>query len=183
MWVFCPFNGADCLKIGLMNYQLSTVGQHVCDWEHHSAGVWVDPTDLEFIEGNKPIVYASRNGHANYPHAGDLLQGSANLRIGIRNTTAFSKYSLDSSKNYEIIAAEYLGDWVINEPRWLQYMRKWGPTTVHDSRAETNRTLNRLPKTLQYGCKVSCISCINERFYGGLLVKAHIITHKQINRY
>ncbi|MFS7888485.1 putative vacuolar protein sorting-associated protein [Helianthus anomalus] len=183
MWVFCPFNGPGCLKIGLMNYQLSTVGQHVGDWEHialrisnftgdlwsvylsqHSAGVWVDPSDLEFIEGNKPIVYASRNGHANYPHAGDLLQGSANLRIGIRNTAAFSKYSLDSSKNYEIIAAEYLGDGVINEPCWLQYMRKWGPTTVHDSRAEMNRTLNRLPETLRYTAQIVFNKLPNELY-------------------
>ncbi|XP_071698748.1 hypothetical protein At1g04090-like isoform X2 [Rutidosis leptorrhynchoides] len=169
MWIFYPFNGPGCLKIGLMNYQLNRVGQHVGDWEHvtlrisnfsgelwsvyfsqHSSGVWVDPTNLEFIEGNKTIVYASRNGHANYPRHGDFLQGSSNLRIGIRNTAAPSKYLLDSSENYEIIAAEYIGEVVVKEPCWLQYMRKWGPTTVHESRAEVNRILNqRLPVTLR----------------------------------
>ncbi|XP_024968666.1 uncharacterized protein LOC112508117 isoform X2 [Cynara cardunculus var. scolymus] len=168
IWVFCPFNGPGCLKIGLMNFPLSRVGQHVGDWEHvalrisnftgelwsvylsqHSAGVWVAAPDLEFIEGNKPIIYASRNGHAHFPHPGEFLQGSANLRIGIRNTAAPSKYSLDSSQDYEIVAAEYLGDGAVNEPCWLQYMRKWGPTTVHDSRAEITRILNRLPATLR----------------------------------
>lgn len=167
MWIFYPFNGPGCLKIGLMNIQLNRVGQHVGDWEHvtlrisnftgelwsvyfsqHSGGVWVDPSNLEFIEGNKTIVYASRNGHANYPHHGDFLQGSVNLRIGVRNTAEPSKYSLDSSKNYEIISAEYLGDGVVKEPCWLQYMRKWGPTTVHDSRAEITRIVSRLPSGL-----------------------------------
>ncbi|XP_076906898.1 hypothetical protein At1g04090-like [Bidens hawaiensis] len=183
MWVFSPFNGPGCLKIGLMNYQLSRVGQHVGDWEHvtlrisnftgelwsvylsqHSAGVWVDPTELEFVEGNKTIVYASRNGHANYPHPGDVLQGSGSLRIGIRNTVAFSDYYLDSSQSYEIVAAEYLGDGVVNEPCWLQYMRKWGPTTVHDSRAEMTRTLNRLPETIRYTAKIVFDKLPNELY-------------------
>lgn len=184
MWMFCPFNGPGCLKIGLMNYQLNKVGHHVGDWEHvtlrisnltgelwsvymsqHSGGVWVDPTSLEFIEGNKTIIYASRNGHANYPHPGDFLQGSANLRIGIRNTAAPSKYSLDSSKDYEIVAAEYLGDGVVNEPCWLQYMRKWGPTTVHDSRAEVTRILNRLPATLRWTAQ-SIFNKLPNELYG-----------------
>nr|XP_043621065.1 uncharacterized protein LOC122592816 [Erigeron canadensis] len=169
MWIFCPFNGPGCLKIGLLNFPLSRVGQHVGDWEHvvlrisnftgelwsvyfsqHSGGLWVDLTHLEFIEGNKTVVYASRNGHANYPHPGEFLQGSVNLRIGVSNVAAPSKYVLDASKAYEIIAAEYLGEGVVNEPCWLQYKRKWGPTTVHDSRAEITRILNRLPATLRY---------------------------------
>lgn len=184
IWVFCPFNGPGCLKIGLMNFPLSRVGQHVGDWEHvalrisnftgelwsvyfsqHSGGVWVAAADLEFIEGNKPIIYASRNGHAHFPHAGEFLQGSANLRIGIRNTAAPSKYSLDSSQDYEIVAAEYLGDGAVNEPCWLQYMRKWGPTTVHDSRAEITRILNRLPATLRWSA-VSIFNKLPNELYG-----------------
>lgn len=168
MWVFCPFNGPGCIKVGIMNYPLTRVGQHVGDWEHvvlrvsnftgelwnvyfsqHSGGVWVDVSDLEFIEGNKTVVYSSRNGHANYPHPGEFLQGSANLRIGIRNSAARSNHVLDSSKDYEIVGAQYLGDGVVEEPCWLQFMRKWGPTTVHDSRAEVTRILNRLPETLR----------------------------------
>ncbi|KAJ9547912.1 hypothetical protein OSB04_020455 [Centaurea solstitialis] len=184
IWVFCPFNGPGCLKIGLMNYQLSRVGQHVCDWEHvalrisnftgelwslylsqHSGGVWVAATDLEFIDGNKPIVYASRNGHAHFPHPGEFLQGSANLRIGIRNTAAPSKYSVDSSRDYEIVAAEYLGEGAVEEPCWLQYMRKWGPTTVHDSRAEVTRIVNRLPVGVRYAA-ASVFNRLPNELYG-----------------
>ncbi|XAR64890.1 hypothetical protein NMG60_11008779 [Bertholletia excelsa] len=78
MWVFCPFNGPATLKVGLMNIKLDKIGEHVSDWEHftlrlsnfngelwsvyfsqHSGGEWVNVSDLEFIEGNKAIVYSS----------------------------------------------------------------------------------------------------------------------------
>ncbi|KAJ8616829.1 hypothetical protein MRB53_036201 [Persea americana] len=60
-WVFCPFNGAMTLKVGMLNFAFKKVGQHVGDWEHftprvnnftgklwsiyfsqHSGGEWVD---------------------------------------------------------------------------------------------------------------------------------------------
>lgn len=164
MWVFCPFNGPATLKVGLMNIALSKVGQHVCDWEHftlrlsnftgelwsvyfsqHSGGKWVDASELEFIEGNKAIIYSSQSGHASFPHPGVYIQGSSGLGIGVRNDAARSDYYVDSSKQYEIVAAEYLGDGVICEPVWLQFMREWGPTIVYDSRAEVDRIIKRLP--------------------------------------
>ncbi|MBA0729328.1 hypothetical protein Golax_020515 [Gossypium laxum] len=164
MWIFCPFNGPANLKIGLMNIQMNKLGQHVSDWEHftlrisnftgelwqvyfsqHSGGEWVDAFDLEYIEGNKPIVYSSRHGHASFPHPGTYLQGSVKLGIGIRNDAARSKYFVDSSTRYKIIAAEYLGDGVVTEPCWLNYMREWGPTIVYDSRSELDRIINMLP--------------------------------------
>ena len=52
---------------------------------------------------------------------------------------------IDSSTKYEIVAAEYLGDGVIEEPCWLQYMRDWGPTIVYDSRSELDKIIDRLP--------------------------------------
>ncbi|KAK8542957.1 hypothetical protein V6N12_015532 [Hibiscus sabdariffa] len=164
MWIFCPFNGPANLKIGLMNIQMSKLGQHVSDWEHftlrisnftgelwqvyfsqHSGGEWVDAFDLEYIEGNKPIVYSSKHGHASFPHPGMYLQGSVKLGIGIRNDAARSKYFVDSSTRYQIIAAEHLGDGVVTEPCWLNYMREWGPTIVYDSRSELDRIINLLP--------------------------------------
>ncbi|XVF57067.1 hypothetical protein PTKIN_Ptkin06aG0173800 [Pterospermum kingtungense] len=170
MWIFAPFNGAANLKIGLMNIQMNKLGQHVADWEHftlrisnftgelwqvyfsqHSGGEWVDAFNLEFIEGNnKPIVYSSRHGHASFPHPGDYLQGSVKLGIGVRNDAARSKYFVDSSTRYQIIAAEYLGDGVVTEPCWLQYMREWGPTIVYDSRAELDKIINLLPLFVRF---------------------------------
>ncbi|KAK5786187.1 hypothetical protein At1g04090 [Gossypium arboreum] len=168
MWIFCPFNGPANLKIGLMNIQMNKIGQHVGDWEHftlrisnftgelwqvyfsqHSGGEWVDAFNLEFIEGNKPIVYSSKHGHASFPHPGIYLQGSDKLGIGIRNDTARSKYFVDSSTRYQIVAAEYLGV-VVTEPCWLQYMREWGPTIVYDSRSELDKIISLLPLFVRF---------------------------------
>ncbi|XP_022874570.1 uncharacterized protein LOC111393319 isoform X5 [Olea europaea var. sylvestris] len=169
MWVFCPFNGPGTLKVGLMNISLSKIGQHVGDWEHftlrisnftgelwsiyfsqHSGGVWVEAFDLEFIEGNKAIIYSSKSGHASYPHPGNYIQGSTKLEIGVRNDAARSHFYVDSSTQFEIIAAEYLGNGVVNEPCWLQYMREWGPKVIYDSRTELDKIISFLPLTLRY---------------------------------
>ncbi|KAL5566847.1 hypothetical protein UlMin_030011 [Ulmus minor] len=163
-WVFCPFNGPATLKVGLVTIGMNKIGEHVGDWEHytlrisnftgelwqiyfseHSGGRWVDASDLEFIEGNKAVVYASKHGHASFPHPGTYLQGSTKFGIGVRNDVARSKMFIDSSIRYQIIAAEYLGDGVVTEPCWLQYMREWGPTIVYDSRSEIDKLIDFLP--------------------------------------
>ncbi|CAN0892727.1 Hypothetical protein At1g04090 [Linum grandiflorum] len=164
MWVFCPFNGPVSLKIGLVSVQMARIGEHVGDWEHvtlrisnfsgelwqvffseHSGGRWVDAWEVEFIEGNKPIVYSSKHGHASFPHEGMFLQGATKLGIGVRNDTARSDYFIDSSVRYRLVAAEYLGKEVVPQPSWLQYMREWGPTIVYDSRSEVDKIINLLP--------------------------------------
>ncbi|POO02920.1 Vacuolar protein sorting-associated protein [Trema orientale] len=164
MWVFCPFNGPATLKVGLLTITLNKIGEHVGDWEHytlrlsnftgelwqiyfseHSGGRWVDASDLEFIQGNKAVVYASKHGHASFPHPGTYIQGSSKLGIGARNDVARSKFFIDSSTRYQIIAAEYLGEGIVTEPCWLQYMREWGPTIVYDSRSELDKLLDLLP--------------------------------------
>ncbi|KAF5735222.1 hypothetical protein HS088_TW15G00722 [Tripterygium wilfordii] len=164
MWVFCPFNGPSTIKIGLVSIAMNKLGQHVGDWEHftlrvsnftgelwqmffsqHSGGEWVDASNLEFIQGNKPIVYSSKHGHASFPHPGTYLQGSSKLGIGVRNDCAQSNFFVDSSTKYQIMAAEYIGDGVVAEPCWLQYMREWGPTVVYDSRSEVDKIIHLLP--------------------------------------
>ncbi|KAF4376268.1 hypothetical protein F8388_026113 [Cannabis sativa] len=164
MWVFCPFNGPATLKVGLLTFAMNKIGEHVGDWEHytlrvsnftgelwqiyfseHSGGRWVDASELEFIQGNKAVVYASKHGHASFPHPGTYIQGSTKLGIGARNDVARSKFFIDSSTRYQIIAAEYLGEGVVTEPCWLQYMREWGPTIVYDSRSELDKLLDILP--------------------------------------
>ncbi|KAF5482482.1 hypothetical protein F2P56_003048 [Juglans regia] len=169
MWVFCPFNGPAKLKIGLVNIALSKIGQHVGDWEHitlricnftgelwsiyfsqHSGGEWVNAYDLEYIEGNKAVVYSSKGGHSSYPHPGIYLQGSSKLGIGARNDCALSNLYVDSSVHYQLVAAEYLGDEVVTEPFWLQFMREWGPTLIYDSRTELDKIIKILPVMLRY---------------------------------
>ncbi|KAK4800579.1 hypothetical protein SAY86_021066 [Trapa natans] len=169
MWIFCPFNGPGTLKVGPVSVAMSRVGQHVGDWEHftlrisnftgelwsmyfseHSGGGWRDTSEIEFIEENKPIVYSSKHGHASFPHAGTYLQGSSKLGIGVRNDTAKSDVFIDSSIRYRIIAAEFLGEGVVSEPCWLQYMREWGPTVMYDSRSELDKVINLLPMFVRF---------------------------------
>ncbi|KAI4350075.1 hypothetical protein L6164_010598 [Bauhinia variegata] len=169
MWVFCPFNGPATIKVGWMSIAMNKIGEHVGDWEHftlrvsnftgelwsvffsqHSGGEWVDSFNLEFIQGNKPIVYSSKNGHASFPHPGTYLQGSSKLGIGVRNDAAKSQHFVDSSVKYQIVAAEYLGDGTITEPSWLQYMREWGPTILYDSRSEIEKLIDLLPLFVRF---------------------------------
>ncbi|XP_061357362.1 hypothetical protein At1g04090-like [Gastrolobium bilobum] len=171
MWVFCPFNGPATLKVGIKNIPLSKIGEHVGDWEHftlricnftgelysiyfsqHSGGEWLDAYDLDYIDGNKCIVYSSKSGHASYPHPGTYIQGSSKLGLGIRNDAACSNLYVDSSIHYELVAAEYLEN-AVTEPQWLQYMREWGPKIVYDSKTELDRIINALPRMLQYSMK------------------------------
>ncbi|KAJ1413863.1 Vacuolar protein sorting-associated protein 62 [Sesbania bispinosa] len=171
MWVFCPFNGPAILKVGLVNIEMNKIGEHVGDWEHftlrvsnftgelwsvffsqHSGGEWVNAYNLEFIDGNKPVVYSSRHGHASFPHPGTYLQGPSKLGIGVRNEAARSKLRVDSSIKYQIVAAEYVdvGGGAIREPCWLQYMREWGPSIVYDSRSEIDKLIDLLPVFVRF---------------------------------
>lgn len=184
MWIFCPFNGPATLKAGFMTIALNKIGQHVGDWEHftlrisnftgelwnvyfseHSGGEWVDASEIEFMEGNRPIVYSSKHGHASYPHSGCYIQGSSKLGIGARNDCAQSKYSINSCTKYQLVAAEYLGDGVVTEPPWLQYMREWGPTVVYDSRSEVEKIINSLPFFLRLTVE-SLIELFPTELYG-----------------
>ncbi|KAH7690918.1 Vacuolar protein sorting-associated protein 62 [Dioscorea alata] len=168
MWVFCPFNGPATIKIGVINVSMSKIGQHVGDWEHftlrisnftgelwsiyfsqHSGGEWVDASSLEYIAGNRAIVYSSKSGHASYPHPGNYLQGCEKLGIGVRNDAAQSVFSVDSSSKYKVVAAEYLGD-IVTEPSWLQFMREWGPKITYSSRSELDKILSILPMNIKF---------------------------------
>ncbi|KAJ4851333.1 hypothetical protein Tsubulata_005700 [Turnera subulata] len=168
MWIFCPFNGPATLKIGPANIPFSKTGQHVGDWEHftlricnftgelwsiyfsqHSGGEWVDAYDLEYMKGNKAVVYSSKSGHACYPRAGTYIQGSAKLGIGIRNDASRSNLFLDASTDYEIVSARYLGADAVIEPCWLQFMREWGPKITYGSKTELEKIINRLPVTIR----------------------------------
>lgn len=172
IWIYYPFNGPSTAKVGMVDVPLGKIGEHVSDWEHvtlrisnfnghlrkvyfaqHSGGLWVNASELEYAHGNNAAVYASRHGHASYPHPGLVLQGGKQLGVGIRNDTGQSVYSLDTGKKYEIVSAEYLrvigADGAPNEPTWLHYACEWGPKVQYDSRAELDKVLQRLPRSLR----------------------------------
>ncbi|KAL6288373.1 hypothetical protein ACE6H2_005883 [Prunus campanulata] len=165
IWVFYPFNGPARAKVEFFNISLGKIGEHVGDWEHvtlrvsnftgelwrvffsqHSGGTWVDASQLEFEKGNKAVGYASLHGHALYPKAGLVLQGSGG--IGIRNDTEKSKKVLDTGRSPLLVSAEYLGS-AVTEPPWLNYSRKWGPNITYDIADEIKTVEKLLPGKLK----------------------------------
>ncbi|XP_021818730.1 uncharacterized protein LOC110760726 [Prunus avium] len=165
IWVFYPFNGPARAKVEFFNISLGKIGEHVGDWEHvtlrvsnftgelwrvffsqHSGGTWVDASQLEFEKGNKAVGYASLHGHALYPKAGLVLQGSGG--IGIRNDTDKSKKVLDTGRSPLLVSAEYLGS-AVTEPPWLNYSRKWGPNISYDIADEIKAVEKLLPGKLK----------------------------------
>lgn len=166
IWLFYPFNGPAKAKVEFINISLGKIGEHVGDWEHvtlrisnfngelrsvyfseHSKGQWVNASELEFQNGNKPVTYSSLNGHAFYPKAGLVLQGSGG--IGIRNDTAKSKNVMDIGAVFLVVAAEYLKTSDIVEPPWLNYARKWGPKISYDIAEEIKKVEKILPGKLK----------------------------------
>ncbi|KAL1818770.1 hypothetical protein ACET3Z_013639 [Daucus carota] len=166
IWLFYPFNGPARAKIEIVNISLGKIGEHVGDWEHvtlrisnfngelrsvyfseHSKGQWVSAPQLEFENGNKPVTYSSLNGHAFYPKAGLVLQGSGG--IGIRNDSAKSKNVMDTGRRFSIVSAEYLAASGVVEPPWLNYMRKWGPKISYDIAEELKKVEKLLPGFLK----------------------------------
>ena len=167
MWLFCPFNGPATLKFPMIDIPLGCIGEHVGDWEHitlricnfagelysiyfsqHSGGEWIDACDLDYVEGNKAAVYSSKNGHASYPRPGIYVQGSSSIGIGIRNDAVRSNLYVDSSIYYEIVAAEYLQNAIV-EPDWLQFRRKWGPSITYDPKTALDNFINAFPSMFQ----------------------------------
>lgn len=168
VWFFYPFNGPARAKVGPLTIPLGKIGQHVGDWEHltlrvsnfsgellrmyfsqHSAGTWVDASQLEYLDGgNKPVAYASLHGHAFYPKEGLVLQGDSKLGIGIRNDCAKGSRMDTGGGRCDVVSAEYLGG-AVAEPAWLGFEREWGPREEYDIGREINRAARILPRALR----------------------------------
>ncbi|XP_028788806.1 uncharacterized protein LOC114744826 [Neltuma alba] len=148
-WVYYPFNGPERVKVEFVTISLGKIGEHVGDWEHvtlrvsnfngelqrvyfseHSGGTWVDSSELEFKNKNKPIVYSSLHGHALYHKAGVHHQGT--------DITSKSKIIMDMGVGYEVISVKYLGSQIV-EPPWLNYFREWGPVISYDIAKELKK--------------------------------------------
>ncbi|CAH1416198.1 unnamed protein product [Lactuca virosa] len=164
IWVFYPFNGPARVKLEFVTISLGKIGQHVGDWEHltlrvsnfdgslkyvyfseHSGGTLLDASQIEFGNGNKPVAYASLNGHAFYSKPGLVLQGKGGN--GIRNDTAKGKAVMDTGVRAAVVAAEYLT--MVEEPPWLNYSRKWGPKVSYDIVKEIEKVKKVLPGKLK----------------------------------
>jgi hypothetical protein len=140
---------------------LEPLGEHWADWEYialridnatkkllaiglsqHGTGHWTSRADFSstfaFSGVTHPIVYASLNGHANYPSAGpnymeyhkfpSPLAIPAGLEFSLHNDTADGGASLDCSRHYEVVAADFLqpADRYPDVP-WVRYSYRWGP--------------------------------------------------------
>ncbi|MQL96956.1 hypothetical protein Taro_029639 [Colocasia esculenta] len=166
VWVFYPFNGPATLKVGSLNVAFRKMGEHIGDWEHvtlrvsnftgglwrvyfaaHSAGTWVDASEVEFKCGNKPVAYSSLRGHAAYAKPGLVLNGDENLCIGIRDDTARGGMSMDTGKKYRLVAADHQDEVVA--PPWLDYYRGWGPKLSFDIVRELEKVGKLLPPKLR----------------------------------
>ncbi|AES66087.2 DUF946 family protein [Medicago truncatula] len=172
MWVFYPFNGPAKAKIKFINVKLGKVGEHVGDWEHvtlrvsnldgqlwhvyfsqHNGGSWVDASQLEFQMDNssfdfptqRPVVYASRHGHASYPHGGLHLLGKNG--VGARDDTDKGSNVMDMGK-YVLVSAEYLES-EVKEPAWLNFFREWGPHVDYSLDDELKNVEKLLPGKLK----------------------------------
>ncbi|TKY49493.1 Vacuolar protein sorting-associated protein 62 [Spatholobus suberectus] len=164
IWVFYPFNGPARAKVEFINLKLGKIGEHIGDWEHvtlrvsnfngelkqvyfsqHSKGIWLDSSQIEFQNGNKPLYYSSLHGHASYPHAGLTMLGGD--KIGIRDDTAKGDNVMDMGA-FQLVAAEYLGSDVV-EPLWLNYFRGWGPKIDYDVDDELNKLVEFMPGKLK----------------------------------
>jgi len=75
------------------------------------------------------VAYSSLNGHAIYPKAGLVLQGTS--EIGIKNETKKSDLVIDFGANFEIVSGEYLGNQIV-EPGWVNFFRQWGPKITYN---------------------------------------------------
>ena len=158
-WFFYAYNGPGTARVKTLaadttlqsgNPSLAPLGEHEGDWEQvtvqidnasraveqvyfsqHSGGHWVQASELE-REGDQIVVFASRNGHASYPHAGEnysehrkYTAGLTGLEFFLRNDTGRGK-RLDCAQAHELISADYLETDKPVCPRWLGYRNRWG---------------------------------------------------------
>ncbi|RXH94608.1 hypothetical protein DVH24_024292 [Malus domestica] len=115
MLVSCPFNGPSTIKIGLVSIAMNKIGEHVGDWEHFTLRV---------------------NSF--------MGEGSSKFDLGVRNDAARSKFFIDSSTMYQVVAAECLGNGVIIRTIVVAVYARLGSDIVYDGRWELDKLIDRL---------------------------------------
>lgn len=78
------------------------------------------------------------------------MQGGG--EIGLKNETAKSGMVLDTGATFAEIAAEYLGEMVV-EPAWVNYFRQWGPKIEYRIVDEMEKVEKLLPGRLKEAFK------------------------------
>ena len=191
IWLYYPFNGGAKFQLGPFTIPLGKLGEHVGDWEHitlrienysgkltqiylsqHAKGVWVDASEFEFINGTRPVVYASLHGHSHYkaPNknthwaAGELDSGDKQMLMdsftatyprksffhwgfGLRDDTDKGGNVLDiAAKSSYQVSATYNNSGYSMPPYWLDYTGRWGPKVSYDTTAEVMKAVQYLPR-------------------------------------
>jgi len=148
-WFCSGYNGPATAHVSnpLDNWDvgLAPIGEHWVDWEQvtirvdngtqtvlgvyisqHGKGEWI--TDLSRFQrkGDQFIVYASKNGHANYTAPGTNPTHSYNYGFGFyfRNDTADGGHSFDCAGQLEVVAADFVPGSL--QARWLSFPYRWG---------------------------------------------------------
>lgn len=144
-WFFYPYNGPGTLRVSppigsSTDVDLAPFGEHTGDWEHftlridnassaltaiylsqHAGGEWImDPLKSMELEGGRPVVYSSKNGHAIYRAAAMNLSetgSTAGTSWGLRNDTAKGP-RLDTAAAFRLVRSD-------EAP--LTFAGRWGP--------------------------------------------------------
>lgn len=98
------------------------------------------PKSFQLVGGSHPVVYSSRNGHALYPSVSANyteyhkyegwvpLLTWVGIELSLRNDTSEGGKTLDCSKHYQVISADFLEkEEEYDEPGWVNYHYRWGP--------------------------------------------------------
>ncbi|MFP4598216.1 MAG: Vps62-related protein [Persicimonas sp.] len=129
-WFFYPYSGP------LMGGPAG--GAHEGDWEHitvrvdssrqniqkifyacHvSEGRWLDPKQVRFDQGDHPVVYSARYGHASYPRAGVHSRGFLPA-----DRTADGGARWKTWNSVELVAVD--GE-ALPEKKWMRFAGRWG---------------------------------------------------------
>lgn len=163
------------VKSGDVN--LAPMGEHYGDWEcvmlridndskqlvaiwlsQHSDGRMVLQEDISHTfrmeRDTHPIVYSSRNGHANHPsadtnytehHKVPPVGIPAGIEFYLANNTADGGKVFDCSQKYQVVSADWLsGAEAYEVPKWVEYPYRWGPegTTTHMSSQTVRDIMN-----------------------------------------
>ncbi|KAL4561427.1 hypothetical protein LXL04_033593 [Taraxacum kok-saghyz] len=190
VWLYYPFNGGGKFQLGPFTINLGKIGEHVSDWEHmtlrvdnfyghlkaiylsrHSKGKWVMTQEFEFLNGSRPIVYASLHGHSHYTtpsyHLHEtveidsddmkvvyevmrmnssklpIVKGEKFLGFGVRDDTAKGKNVMDIASSYQVVCVDYNTSYM--EP-WLNYTGRWGPKFTYKFTNEVIKITNHFPE-------------------------------------
>lgn len=181
-WFCYAYNGPGTVALALkapavhpiFTLSAEPFGEHYGDWEccmlrvenrtrnlvsmwlsQHSSGETLNKFEIAKLErlDDAPVVYASNNGHAVFPHTGNNITNLINKSLGpfaidagLYNVTGKGGLTLDCRTRFELVATSgFLHD--VPQARWLAYPYRWGPTggRPYDLSKLYDRIMDKLP--------------------------------------